>query len=138
MPPGLTNTLTSICSPVTQEMFHAVMDTVGGSLVELERAIRTNGSCVDVSDSSAEELRSIMSRAFQDAEKEVTALWAADHVAVRATYRVLLRHIDDLYYPGMDDLLIIEESRGVRCVLFLDHEERLYTASLEGLMHHSR
>lgn len=39
-----------------------------------------------------------MSRAFPEAEREVTALWAADHVAVRAKYRVLFERIDDLYY----------------------------------------
>ncbi|GGX19873.1 hypothetical protein GCM10010297_46320 [Streptomyces malachitofuscus] len=55
---------------------------------------------------------------------------------VDVSYRELLEHIDDLYYPGMDDLLIIEERQGVQRVLLLDHEERLHMA-LEGLMQDS-
>lgn len=131
MPPGLKNTLASLDTHGTPEAFRAVVESVGGSLEEMERALRLSGSCMDVSDLSLEGLRGVMSRTFPDTDRVVMALWPSDGIGAKVNLGDLLEHIDDLYYPGMDDLLIIEEGQGVQILLLLDHEERLYTAPLE-------
>ncbi|WP_369193420.1 hypothetical protein [Streptomyces djakartensis] len=88
---------------------------------------------MDFSELSVDELRDALNQVHEEVSPEVIALWPADQAAARVRYTDLVNHIDDLYYPGMDDLLVFAERRGVQLVILLDHEERLYFASFEGL-----
>ncbi|MYS06902.1 hypothetical protein GTW71_10750 [Streptomyces sp. SID6041] len=50
--------------------------------------------------------------------------WPADRVAARIRVALLLRSIDGLWYPAMDDLVVLTDEPE-RTVVVLDHEEQL-------------
>lgn len=130
MPSGLENTLTSIGSCGSRTAFTDFLTAVGGSLAGLEREMRSSGRCVDVSDLHVDELRDRMGTISPDVGQEVLAVWPFDHVAATVRYRDLLERIDDLWYPGTDDLVIIDDGQDARRAILLDHEERLFAALL--------
>ncbi|MFF4838780.1 hypothetical protein [Streptomyces collinus] len=78
----------------------------------------------------AQDLKNAFRGLLEDTGQDVIIAWPADGLAARAAYRDVLERRDDLWYPSMDDLMIIDGCVGARRVLLLDHEERLFTASL--------
>ncbi|WP_317443219.1 hypothetical protein [Streptomyces collinus] len=103
---------------------------LGGSLENLAEMTQRAESSLDVVSLGAEELKQAFRVSLEDAGQDVIVAWPADGVAARVAYRDILERIDDLWYPSMDDLVLIDDCVGARRVLILDHEERLLTAPL--------
>ncbi|WMX46169.1 hypothetical protein RGF97_16810 [Streptomyces roseicoloratus] len=81
---------------------------------------------------SDEEVGACLAAHLHDLQAGVLAAWPADQVAARVTGAQLISAIGDLWYPAMDDLVIIDLQEGSISVLVLDHEERFMAARLPG------
>jgi hypothetical protein len=122
MPPHLNETLLSMGSQVSPAAFPDLLLT---ALAELPRQA---GSSLDVSLTTAELRHALLSH-LPDTGQEVLVAWPADRTAAWLPYRAVLERIDDLWYPSMDDLVIIDGREHRPWVLLLDHEEQLFFTS---------
>ncbi|WP_330459536.1 hypothetical protein OIB37_23295 [Streptomyces sp. NBC_00820] len=71
----------------------------------------------------AHALRDALRALVDDAGQDVWVAWPAERRAARVACRAVFERLDDLWYPGRDDLVIID---GDERVIVLDHEERLF------------
>jgi hypothetical protein len=131
MPPHLKETLAAMESDATPQTYEEFLDILGGSLSKLSDITRSTESSLDVSEFDSLELKSALRARFQDTGRQVLAAWPTDRTAVKISCQSLIDRIDDLWYPSMDDLVIVDGSSEGNRVIILDHEERLFAASLE-------
>ncbi|MEV6837577.1 hypothetical protein AB0N17_24240 [Streptomyces sp. NPDC051133] len=106
------------------------LNALGGSLARLAALQRGAEHVRDVADLDTNELKNALRNLLEDAGQEVIIAWPGDNMAVRAAYRDVLERIDDLWYPSMDDLVMIDDRTETRRIIVLDHEERLFAAEL--------
>ncbi|MFB7278439.1 hypothetical protein ACFCZV_15115 [Streptomyces hydrogenans] len=126
MPPGLTKTLTQMGLRPDPGALERAMELIGGSWGELSRLRSDAHLNMDVSEADGDELRSVLSLWLAESSGVLIVAWPTDRVATEMPVSSLLDSIDDLWYPAMDDLVVLEvSSMGERLVLVLDHEERL-------------
>ncbi|MER5306850.1 hypothetical protein ABT034_03480 [Streptomyces sp. NPDC002773] len=130
MPPGLTSTLAAIGVGTDSTLLDEVVRAVGGSWSELNHLRRTADSTVDVSEMTDDEVRAALATQLQDPQTDVTVAWPADRVAAKMTVSQLLTAIDDLWYPAMDDVVIVQAESAGTTVVVLDHEEQLTATRL--------
>ncbi|WP_330339222.1 hypothetical protein [Streptomyces sp. NBC_00557] len=130
MPPRLSEILSSIGTEANAATFEQFLHELGGSLERLADLTRNADRSVDVTDFDANELKGAFRDSIEDVGQEVIIAWPADHVAARTAYRDALERIDDLWYPSMDDLVVIDTREEMGRIIILDHEERLFSASL--------
>ncbi|MFE1883503.1 hypothetical protein [Streptomyces diastatochromogenes] len=112
------------------ETFHECLQILGDALSDLAEIGREASSSLDVEELDSDGLRSALRDMVEDVGQEVIVAWPADRAAVRVGYHLVIERIDDLWYPSTDDLVIIDDSKGVGRVIILDHEERLCIAPL--------
>ncbi|MFF5502827.1 hypothetical protein [Streptomyces roseolus] len=126
MPPGLTEKLAAMGLRPDPSTLERVIDLIGGSWCELPR-LRSNAHLhMDVSEADDDELRSALSLLLAESSGLLNVAWPTDRVAAEMTVSSLLDSIDDLWYPAMDDLVVLEvSSADDRLMIVLDHEERL-------------
>lgn len=126
MPPGLTEQLTAMGLRPDPLALERVMELIGGSWGELPRLLSAAHLRVEVSEADTDELRSVLSLWLAESSGRVITAWPSDRVAVEMTVASLLDSIDDLWYPAMDDLVVVEvDTTDTRLMIVLDHEERL-------------
>ncbi|MFB7025345.1 MULTISPECIES: hypothetical protein [unclassified Streptomyces] len=77
-------------------------------------------------------LQSCMTANLGDLRSTVLVAWPSDRVAVKITGAQLVATIDDLWYPGMDDLVVVCPAGNPTKVVVLDHEEQLSVIRLPG------
>ncbi|MFI1365784.1 hypothetical protein [Streptomyces griseochromogenes] len=123
MPPHLRETLAAIGAYEGPDSYDGFLAALGGSPARLTVLVRRAEVALDVSDLDAGQLRDALRTAVADVGQDVWAAWPDMRTAVRVAYRAVLERLDDLWYPGSDDLVIID---GDERVLVLDHEERLF------------
>ncbi|MFC7973697.1 MULTISPECIES: hypothetical protein [Streptomyces] len=132
MPPRLRATLTALGAPPDPTALEEIVRAVGGSWAELDRLRRTAGRPVDVSGTTEAELRAYLSSQLPYSTGVVKTAWPADGITTRMTAERLLSSLDDLWYPAMDDLVVLHEDANGTSVLVLDHEERLTVVRMHG------
>lgn len=84
----------------------------------------------DLSEAAVSELRTAVEARLQGAAESVLAAWPADRVAARIRVALLLQSIDDLWYPAMDDLVVLTDEPEPTVVV-LDHEEQLTSTRIQ-------
>ncbi|MFD8644054.1 hypothetical protein ACFV14_27585 [Streptomyces zaomyceticus] len=124
MPPELVGTLEALGAESSPEMFDEFVRAIGGSLSALARMRRNAEGRTDLSEATVPELRTAVEGRLQGAGESVLAAWPADRVAARLPVALLLQSLDDLWYPAMDDLVVITHGPELTVVV-LDHEEQL-------------
>ncbi|MFG3493150.1 hypothetical protein [Streptomyces sp. NPDC047972] len=124
MPPKLASTLEALGAESSPEMFDEFVRAIGGSLSDLVRIRHNAEKRTDLSEATVPELRAAVEARLQGAGESVLAVWPADRVAARIHVALLLQSIDDLWYPAMDDLVVIADEPEPTVVV-LDHEEQL-------------
>ncbi|MGY1578205.1 hypothetical protein [Streptomyces sp. MN13] len=102
IPPHLTETLASmdahrIPAAFTDLLLPALGESLPGT---------------DVSELTTEELRRAFLSYLPDTGQEVLVAWPADRTTAKLPYRAVLERIDDLWYPSMDDLIIVGSREG--------------------------
>jgi len=126
MPPGLTKQLTEMGLRSDPLALERVMELIGGSWGELPRLRGDAHLRIDMSEADSDELRSVLTLWLAESSGCLIAAWPNDRVAAEMTVTALLDSIDDLWYPAMDDLIVLEVSAtDERLMIVLDHEERL-------------
>ncbi|MFF3839516.1 hypothetical protein [Streptomyces sp. NPDC001930] len=125
MPPGLAMTLAALGAEGGPEMFDEFLGTIGGSLSELVRMRHDAEERIDLSEATVPELRAALEDRLQGADETVLVAWPADRVASGLHVAQLLQSIDDLWYPAMDDLVVVFTDESAVTVVILDHEEQL-------------
>ncbi|MFD3991910.1 hypothetical protein [Streptomyces sp. NPDC058583] len=125
MPPKLASTLEALGAESSPEMFDEFVRSIGGSLSDLVRIRHDAEGQTDLSEATVPELRAALEVRLQGAGETVLAAWPADRVAARLHVALLLQSIDDLWYPAMDDLVVVFTDESEVTVVILDHEEQL-------------
>jgi len=130
MPPGLNSTLTAMGVDADSALLDSVIDMIGGSWAELIHLRQRSGTATDVSEMTDDELRACLAIRLRDPAADVVVAWPADRVAARMSGTQLLMAIDSLWYPAMDDLVVLRNDASGTTLLVLDHEERLTATQL--------
>ncbi|MFD8012311.1 hypothetical protein [Streptomyces sp. NPDC058955] len=127
MPPGLSSTLSALGLRPDAQALARVVEVIGGSWSRLPLLRGDARYDVDVSeDTDSEALRALLAPWLADDGPSVFVAWPADRVAVEMRASALLATLDDLWYPSMDELIVVATAAsGEFLVLVLDHEERL-------------
>ncbi|MFI8910920.1 hypothetical protein ACIGW4_04780 [Streptomyces sp. NPDC053513] len=112
------------------ELLEEALRVMGGSWAELPRVRRSAEAATDVSEMTESALQVCLAEALGDLPSTLIAVWPADRVAAGLTSEELITAIDDLWYPSMDDLVVISTAGDHTTVLVLDHEEQLTVTRL--------
>ncbi|WP_329576066.1 hypothetical protein [Streptomyces sp. NBC_01361] len=134
MPPRLTATLESIGAAPDLGAYEELLALLGGTLAPLAGVLRQTSGVVDVSEMTLPETCALLRAELGDVEGQVLAAWPGDGVAVRLAPERLLEHFDDLWYPAMDDLVLVGATGEGRKLVVLDHEERLASTPLSAVV----
>ncbi|TXS16647.1 hypothetical protein EAO70_15005 [Streptomyces sp. adm13(2018)] len=124
MPPKLASTIEALGAESRPEMFDEFVRAIGGSLSDLVGIRHNAEGRTDLSEATVSELRTAVEALLQGAGESVLVAWPADRVAARIRVALLLESIDDLWYPAMDDLVVLTDEPEPTVVV-LDHEEQL-------------
>ncbi|MEU7070637.1 hypothetical protein AB0B30_08710 [Streptomyces narbonensis] len=132
MPPKLSSTLAALGADSDPDLLEEAVRVLGGSWAELARVRRAAEATTDVSEMSESDLRACLATALSGTSAPVIAVWPTDRAAAGITTESLITAIDDLWYPAMDDLVVIAGTGDHTTVLVLDHEERMTVTRLPG------
>jgi hypothetical protein len=122
--------LTSLGSQPEKEAFEEFVATVGGDLSKLREVTRSSQFSLDVTDLDSVDLRRALHSEFKNTQQQVLVAWPADRTAARIDLQAVIERIDDLWYPSMDDMVIILSKPEGKQVIVLNHEERLSVTTL--------
>ncbi|MEU2236937.1 hypothetical protein [Streptomyces vietnamensis] len=131
MPPKLTSTLATLGTENDPELLEEALRVIGGSWAELPRVRLSAETTIDVSEMAESALQVCLATFLGDPRSPLIVTWPADRVAARLTSEKLISAIDDLWYPAMDDLVVISTAGDHVTVLVLDHEEELTVTRLQ-------
>ncbi|MFH8625742.1 hypothetical protein ACH4A8_28300 [Streptomyces vietnamensis] len=126
MPPKLHATLGALGVVPDPAVLARVLLLLGGDWGELPRIRRDARFDVDVSEAGEDALRGVLASWVSPSEGSLLVAWPADRVGVAMAAAQLAGAIGELWYPAVDDLVVVQERRSGQClVVVLDHEERL-------------
>ncbi len=80
---------------------------------------------VDASDLTPSQVRQWLAGLPVGLDEEASVVWVADRIGARMTFGAFVSNFDDLWFPAMDDVVVLLDSRQALDVLVLDHEERI-------------
>jgi hypothetical protein len=118
MPPGLITTLNAIGIEPDRERFADVENRLGSFAALVKIRSRCSAE-IDAADLGPSELKDWLLARIP--ESEVVIAWVADRVGARMNLTLFADNVDDLWYPSMDDVVIMDDAQGI---LVLGHEER--------------
>ncbi|MFI5490689.1 hypothetical protein [Micromonospora echinaurantiaca] len=72
-----------------------------------------------------DEIRAWLTALPVDAANEVITLWPSDRFAAKLRFGQFVAHLDDLWWPSRDDVIVVDQRGAMPKVLVIDHEERL-------------
>jgi len=133
MPPNLPAVLTSLGARPSREAFDDVTALLGGSLSPLAGIRRNRLAEVDASEFSSQEVMEWLVGLPINPDADVRVAWAADRTGARMKFATFAGRVSDLWFPAMDDVLVLAESDATVDVLVLDHEERLTFSRIDSL-----
>jgi hypothetical protein len=123
VPPKLVETLGRLGSVPSAAIYHEVLRLLGGSL-SIVPFIRSNADDrLDAADAVEAELASWVLSHQTSPDAEILAVWMADRVGAKLKVTDFATHVGDLWYPSMDDVLLVADDHDYLKVLILDHEE---------------
>ncbi|MBO0803384.1 MAG: hypothetical protein J2P25_09980 [Nocardiopsaceae bacterium] len=125
MPPRLTNVLAALSVAASRDEYQAAEGRLGMPLDRLS-SIRDDPALeADASGLTPSEVREWLARLPVRPDEEATVAWVADRIGARMTFGAFASNVDDLWFPAMDDIIVLLDSREALDVLILDHEERI-------------
>ncbi|WP_370948816.1 hypothetical protein AB5J62_15010 [Amycolatopsis sp. cg5] len=119
MPPRLTSTLSSLGVEADRDTLAAVQAELGGSFAALTEIRSQCTAELDAGELEPAELTDWL--LAQIPESAVRVAWVADGVGATMSFTRFAENVDDLWYPAIDDIVIVDDTHAV---LVLDHEER--------------
>ena len=131
MPPKLGAVLTVLGVEANPEEFTAVESILGGSFSVLSDIRQNPDERIDATDLSGPEVSEWLARLPIEQNSEVHVAWIADRIGARMSYETLTANIDDLWFPGMDDIVSVLYSDSSLRVLVIDHEELITLSSIK-------
>lgn len=108
-----------------RDEYEAAEERLGRSLRGLPDIRRESAVEVDASDLMPSEVREWLARLPVRPDEDASVVRVADRVGARMTFGVFVEHFDDLWFPAMDDVVVLLGSNEALNVLVLDHEERI-------------
>ncbi|MDT3446776.1 hypothetical protein [Pseudofrankia sp. BMG5.37] len=127
MPPGLIFALHSIGVAAGLDEYQEIENLLGGSFQRLSELRSDPDIEHDVSELAGPELGTWLASLPVDRDVDVRVAWLADRIGARMTWSTFVDHVSDLWYPSMDDVVILADANRL---LVLDHEERLTLSRL--------
>ena len=131
MPPELTAVLAALAARAGPDEFAAAESLLGGSFSGLAEIRRNPVARVDAAGLTCQEVRDWLRGLPVGPDAELHVAWAAERLGARMSFEVFTAHLDDLWFPAMDDIVAVLHPGGQVMVLVLDHEE-LITLSRHG------
>lgn len=123
MPPKLLGLLERLGCRASSELHARALDFLGGSFDSVRQLQRNSLALVDVSDLVEDDVRRWLLALPVDVSSLVQVIWPADHIAAEVPFSVLVERYDGLWYPSMDDVVVVWSDGGL---LLMDHEERFF------------
>lgn len=123
MPPGLTAVLAALGVQGSPGEFTAVENLLGGSFRAIAEMRRDPVAELDAASLASREVRDWLSGLPVGEQAELRVAWVAERIGARMSFGTFTAHIDDLWFPAMDDIVAVLRSGSDRMVLVLDHEE---------------
>jgi hypothetical protein len=100
-----------------------VANLLGGALLRIA-GIRWNLVAeLNAASLTCREVRDWLSELPVGQHAELRVAWIADRIGARMSFGTFAAHIDDLWFPAMDDIVAVSHSGSYLMVLVLDHEE---------------
>lgn len=109
--------------------FTEVESLLGGSLARLADIRRNPVAKLNAVDLTDQEVSDWLSELPVDQDAELHVAWIADRLGARMRFEVFAANVDDLWFPGIDDIVCVLPSSTQFMVVVLDHEE-LITVSI--------
>jgi hypothetical protein len=125
VPPRLTDVLTALTVEASRDEYQAAEDRLGISSGRLPGIRSEPAAEVDGSGLTPSQVREWLARLPVRPDEEASVIWVADRIGARMTFRTFVSNFDDLWFPAMDDVVVLLDSRQALDVLVLDHEERI-------------
>lgn len=128
MPPKLAQALDRLGALASNSVYDMALELLGGSLSAVQ-SIRSNATDrLDVSDAAESDMATWLLSHHTSPGVEILAVWLADRVGAKMKAADFAGHVGDLWYPSMDDVLLLTDDHEFLRILVLDHEE-LFTYS---------
>lgn len=128
MPPNLTGLLDQLGCPRSPDLFSHAVNMLGGSFDILANIRQNATASIDVSDLVGDEVRPWLSGLYPSVNFPVLVAWVADRIAAKMPFSTFVDRFDDLWYPSLDDVIVIWSDGGV---LLIEHSERLFFAHID-------
>jgi hypothetical protein len=125
MPPNLRGTLLSLGVGESANRFDEFIRLIGGSVENISTFRQAENFAKDLEDCTIGEIQETLGVLLEEASGPVLAAWPSEGVAARIPARSLVGAIGDLWYPSMDDLVVVWSSASRFVIVVLDHEERI-------------
>ena len=129
MPPELTATLDSLAVQAGPGEFTAVENLLGGTFLPIAEIRRNAVAEINATSLTFQEVRDWLSGLPVGGHAELRVAWIAERIGARMSFGAFAAHIDDLWFPAVDDIVALLHADGDLMVLVLDHEE-LITLSI--------
>jgi hypothetical protein len=124
MPPSLKSVLASLEIEPSRDECEAVENRLPGSFAGLVAIRRESVVEVDASELVPSEIRDWLASLPIRGDAAVQVAWIADRLGAKMSFATFADNVDDLWFPAMDDIVVLLDTAGVLDVLVLDHEER--------------
>ncbi|MGW0165957.1 hypothetical protein ACWDWT_12275 [Streptomyces sp. NPDC003343] len=124
MPPSLKSVLASLAIEPSRDECEAVESQLPGSFAALAAIRRESIVEVDASELVPSEISDWLASLPIRSDAVVNVAWIADRLGARMSFATFVENVDDLWFPAMDDVVVLLDSADALDVLVLDHEER--------------
>ena len=125
MPPNLKDVLAALAVEAGRDEYEAAEGRLGRSIRGLPDIRRESTVELDASDLTPSEVREWLAGLSARPDEDASVVWVADRVGARMPFGVFVGNFDDLWFPAMDDVVVLLDSGQGLDVLVLDHEERI-------------
>lgn len=102
----------------------AVENQLSGSFAGLAAIRRDSISEIDASELVPSEIREWLGGLPIDRDADIQVAWITDRLGARMSFSTFTDNVDDLWFPAMDDVVVVVNTGGATDILVLDHEER--------------
>jgi hypothetical protein len=131
MPPGLTAALAALAVQASPGEFTAVENLLGGSFRAVAETRLDPVAELNAASLTCREVRDWLSGLPVRQRAELRVAWIADRIGARMSFGTFAAHLDDLWFPAMDDIVAVLHSGSNLMVLVLDHEELITLSAVK-------
>jgi hypothetical protein len=130
VPPQLSAMLSALGASASPGEFAAVEGLLGGSFSRLSEIRHDPVAQVDAAGLTPQEIRDWLAGLPIGQQTELRVAWVADRLGASMSFGKFTANVDDLWFPGMDDVVSVLHSGSEFMVLVLDHEELITLSSV--------